>query len=68
MPYLAFVGPGLRLLQRGLGFLATKSDANPNASGLTAIVGAGAAWAGIRPEDVAALGKLIVVLGKAMGG
>ena len=68
MPYLAFVGPALRFLNRGIEFVAGKSDANPKTSGLTAIIGAGATWAGFRPEDVAVIGKALVALGKAMGG
>ena len=75
MSYLAFVGPGLRLLRRGIEFLADRSDANPRASGLAAILGGGAAWAGLRPQDVDALGAALVQFGglvqavaQAMGG
>ena len=68
MPYLAFVGPGLRLLQRGLVFLAAKSDANPNASGLAAIAAAGGTYLGFDPATLAAIGRAVVALGRAMGG
>ena len=66
MPYLAFVGPALRLLNRGVNFLADKSDLNPKTSGIMTIAGAGAAWFGLRPEDVAAIGKALVMLGQML--
>ena len=75
MPYLAFVGPALRLLNRGVNFLADKSDANPGKSTLAALAGGVATWAGLRPQDIAALGAGLVKLGtliqglaQAMGG
>ena len=68
MPYLAFVGPALRRLGQLTTFLAEKSDANPKTSGIAALAGAVATWFGLRPEDVAAIGKALVTLGQAMGG
>ena len=75
MNYLAFVGPALRLLNKGVNFLADKSDLNPKTSGIAALVGAGAGWAGLRPQDVDTLGAALVKLGglvqavaQAMGG
>ena len=66
MPYLAFVGPALRLLNKGVNFLADKSDLNPKNSGIAALAGAAATWFGIRPEDVAAIGKALVTLGQML--
>ena len=75
MNYLAFVGPALRLLRRGIDFLADKADLNPRASGIAALLGGGAAWAGLRPQDIDAMGAALVKLGglvqavaQAMGG
>ena len=75
MSYLAFVGPALRLLNKGVGFLADKSDLNPKTSGVAALAGAAAAWFGLRPQDVDAMGAALVKLGglvqavaQAMGG
>lgn len=68
MKMLAFVGPALRFLQKGLGFLADKSDANPNSSGLAALAAAGAGYLGIDPATRAALGKVLVMLGQTLGG
>ena len=75
MPYLALVGPGLRLLQGAFGFLAGKSDANPKTS--TAAVAAlalegFARYSGTDVETATAIaatvGKLLVSLGRVMGG
>ena len=66
MPYLAFVGPALRRLGQLTEFLADKSDANPKKSGIAALAGAAATWFGLRPEDVAAIGKALVMLGQML--
>lgn len=64
MPWTALIGPGLRLLGRGgsvvTGWLGKKADDNPKMStALTAVGG----YFGLRPEDIAAVGKAVVALG-----
>lgn len=66
MNFLAFIGPALRILNRGINVLADKSDDYPNASGSAAIVAAGSAWLGIDPTTRAAIGKVIVTLGQML--
>lgn len=66
MPYLAFVGPALRLLNKGVNFLADKSDLNPKTSGSAVIVAAVSGWLGIDPSTRAAIGKALVVLGQML--
>ena len=72
---IAFVGPALKFLGRGVNFLSAKSDQNPKTSGVTALLGAGATWMGLRPQDLDTIGSGIVKFGalvqavaQAMGG
>ena len=75
MPYLALVGPGLRLLQKAVGYFAGKSDANPKTSTAAVVALAIEGFARYSGTDVetaravaATVGKLLVSLGAAMGG
>ena len=63
MPYLAFVGPALRFLNKGVSKLADKSDTNPKTSAAITLLSAGAGWFGINPASLAAVGKALVALG-----
>ena len=63
MPYLAFVGPALRLLNKGVARLADKSDANPKSSAAVALLGAAGTYFGIDPASLATIGKALVYIG-----
>ena len=66
MNYFAFVGPALRLFQRGIGVLAEKSDANPKASAFLTVLGAGAGFFRMSPESLAAVGDALIALGSVL--
>ena len=66
MPWLAFVGPALRVLNKGVDFLANKSDVNPKASAAITLLGAAGTYFGIDPSSLAAIGKMLVSLGTVL--
>jgi len=68
MNLLALVGPALRLLNRGVSFLADKSDASPKTSSAVAVLGPLAAWVGIDPSVVGTVGKALITIGNVMVG
>lgn len=63
MNYLAFVGPALRFLNKGVAKLASKSDDNPKTSATLAVMGGLATWFNVDPASLAAIGKALVNIG-----
>ena len=66
MQFLGFVGPALRLLNKGVGALADKSDQNPKTSAFLTVFGAIGGYLGIDPSKIADIGSFLVTAGTAL--
>ncbi len=64
----SFIGPALRTMGGGLGFLADSHEKNPKTgAALSTILVAGAGMWGVSPETMATIGGIVVKLGEMMG-
>ena len=71
MLWTGLVGPALRAVASGITTVAGKADATPTKGktvDIATLIGLGAGYLGLDADTRAALGKLMVLLGQALGG
>ena len=66
MNVFALIGPALRLVSRGVGKLAAKSDENPKTSSFLTVFGVLAGYVGVDPGSLASVGRVLIQIGELL--